>query len=78
MEKICILNGAGKRNGSTAAMIKAFSDAAKDNGTEIKEFYLHNMTIHGCPDCGGCKRMEKDRESMNELSAAKAIGKSIK
>ena len=60
MKKIVILNGAGKRNGNTAAMIKAFSDAAAANGNDIQEFYLQTMSIHGCLDCAGCKRKEKD------------------
>lgn len=60
MKKILILNGAAKKNGNTAAMIKAFSDAAAANDNEIKELYLQNMDIKGCLDCGGCKRMEKD------------------
>ena len=40
MKNILILNGAGKKNGKTAAMVKAFSDAAEANGNMIKEFYL--------------------------------------
>ena len=62
MKNILILNGAGKKNGKTAAMVKAFSGAAEVNGNIIKEFYLQNMNIHGCLDCGGCRRMEKDVE----------------
>lgn len=58
MKKIMILNGAGKKNGNTAAMIRAFSDKAKENGNEITEFYLQTMSIHGCLNCGGCKRKE--------------------
>ncbi len=63
MAKICILNGAGKKNGNTAAMIKAFTDAAAANDNEIKEFYLQTMNIHGCLDCGGCRRKEKNSEN---------------
>lgn len=63
MAKICILNGAGKKNGNTAAMIKVFADAAAANGNEIKEFYLQTMNIHSCLDCGGCRRKEKNSEN---------------
>ena len=62
MKSIIILNGAGKKNGNTAAMIRAFSDAAKANGNEIKEFYLQTMNIHGCLDCGGCHRSERQEK----------------
>ena len=57
MANILILNGAGKKNGNTAAMINAFKEGAA--GNEVKEFYLQTMNIHGCLDCGGCRRKEK-------------------
>lgn len=57
MKKIVILNGAGKKNGNTAALIDAFREGAA--GNEITEFFLQSMNIHGCLDCGGCRRKEK-------------------
>ena len=63
MKKIIILNGAGKKNGNTAAVIKAFADAAVSNGNEVKEFYLQSMNIKGCLDCGGCRRKEKNSDN---------------
>ncbi len=63
MANICILNGAGKKNGNTATMIKAFTDSAVLNGNSVKEFYLQAMNIKGCLDCGGCRRKEKDSEN---------------
>lgn len=57
MKKIVILNGAGKKNGNTAAMISAFREGAA--GNEVTEFYLQTMDIRGCLDCGGCRRKEK-------------------
>ncbi|MER2152519.1 MAG: flavodoxin family protein [Candidatus Limivicinus sp.] len=59
MKKILILNGAGKKNGNTAALIKAFAEGAEASGNEVKEFYLQTMTIHGCLDCRGCKKTPK-------------------
>ena len=56
MRKILILNGAGKKNGNTAALIKSFREGAETAGHEIKEFFLQNMNIHGCMDCQGCAR----------------------
>ena len=77
MKKIMILNGAGKKNGTTAAIVKAFTEAASSAGNEVKEFYLQNMSIHGCLDCGGCRRKAKDsaepcvqQDSMNEVYSA--------
>ena len=60
MKKIVILNGAGKKNGNTAAMIRAFAEGAAADGNEVKEFFLQNMAIRGCLDCQGCRRKEKD------------------
>lgn len=75
MKKIVILNGAGKKNGNTAAMIQAFRDGAA--GNEIAEFYLQTMQIHGCLNCGGCKRKEKgswepcvQKDDMGQIYAA--------
>ena len=48
MKKVIILNGAGKKNGNTAALIEAFKTGAEESGNEVKEFYLHSMNIKGC------------------------------
>lgn len=70
MKNIVILNGAGKKNGRTAALIKAFTDAASSN--EIKEFYLQTMNIHGCIDCQGCKGKDTcvQRDDMDQIYPA--------
>ena len=59
MKKILILNGAGKKNGNTAALIRAFTEGAENAGNLVKEFYLQPMTIHGCLNCRGCKSKRK-------------------
>ena len=59
MKKILILNGAGKKNGSTAALINAFKAGAESAANEVKAFYLHAMNIKGCMDCQGCARKPK-------------------
>ena len=56
MKKIVILNGAGKKNGNTAALIKAFREGAEAAGNTVTEFYLQSMNIKGCMDCQGCAR----------------------
>lgn len=56
MKSIVILNGAGKKNGNTAALIKAFRIGAEESGNSVTEFYLQNMNIRGCMDCQGCAR----------------------
>ena len=43
MKKILILNGAGKQNGNTSALIKAFTEGAESSGNEVKEFYLKRL-----------------------------------
>ena len=59
MKNILILNGAPNKTGRTAAMIKAFSDAARSADNEVRELYLQGMEIHGCLDCQGCVRAEQ-------------------
>ncbi len=75
MKKIVVLNGAGRKNGKTAAMIDAFKVGAA--GNEVTEFYLQAMNIHGCLDCGGCRRKEKgnaepcvQKDDMGQIYAA--------
>ena len=63
MKKIIILNGAGKKNGSTAAMIRAFTEEATSGGNDVREFYLQGMNIKGCLDCQGCARAVPGSES---------------
>ena len=45
MKKILILNGAGKKNGNTAELIKAFTDGAESAGNTVTEFYLQTMSM---------------------------------
>ena len=59
MKKILILNGAGKKNGNTAALVKAFKEGAENAGNIVTEFYLQTMTIRGCLDCQGCGKKPK-------------------
>lgn len=56
MKSIVILNGAGKRNGNTAALVNAFKAGAEASGNKVTVFDLHNMNIRGCMDCQGCSR----------------------
>ena len=56
MKKIMILNGAGRKNGSTSALVKAFTTGAESAGNEVREFFLQNMNIRGCIGCEGCTR----------------------
>ena len=56
MKKIVILNGAGKKNGNTASLIKAFREGAEAAGNAVTEFNLQTMNIKGCMDCQGCAR----------------------
>ena len=51
-----ILNGSGRKNGSTSKLINAFTEATKSVGNEVTEFFLQKMNIHGCLNCGGCKK----------------------
>ena len=60
MAKILILNGAARKNGSTAKLIEAFTDGAKSSGNEVREFYLQDMNIKGCLGCEYCSKSAKD------------------
>ncbi len=62
MANIMILNGAARKNGHTAALIKAFSDGAKNAGNEVIEFYLQDMNIKGCLGCEHCSAALKGHQ----------------
>ena len=56
MKKILILNGSPRKNGSTASLVKAFTDGANNAGNEVRDFYLSDMKINGCLACEACSR----------------------
>ena len=56
MKKILILNGSPRKNGYTAALIKAFMKGAKESGNEIREDYIHSLDVKFCIGCDSCMR----------------------
>ena len=52
-KKIVILNGSPRKNGNTAALVKAFRAGAEDAGHTVTEFILDSMNLHGCKGCFG-------------------------
>ena len=60
---IMILNGAARKNGRTASLVKAFTDGAISTGNQVQEFYLQSMDLHGCLGCDGCARASKSAEN---------------
>ena len=77
MANILILNGASRKNGKTARLIKAFTEGAVAAGNQVREFYLQDMDIHGCLGCEGCSRARKgaadpcvQKDDMAEINKA--------
>ena len=56
MANILILNGAPRKNGSTASLIKAFTEGAAASGNEVREAYIHGMDIKTCLGCDACMK----------------------
>ena len=54
MKRILILNGAGRTNGTTAAMTRAFTEGAGSRGHTVTEFFPQVMDIRGCRNCQSC------------------------
>jgi multimeric flavodoxin WrbA len=72
-KSILILNGAARKNGNTAKLIKAFTDGAKSAGHHVTEFYLDNMNIHGCKGCLAAKNSPNpcvQKDDMKQIYAA--------
>lgn len=68
MSNIIILNAAARKNGNTSALVKAFTEGAKESGHTVKEFYLQTMTIRGCVACMGCTRNADPCTQRDEMS----------
>lgn len=68
MKNILILNGASRKNGNTAELIKSFINGAESAGNEVTEFYLQKMNIHGCLGCENCLKGEcSQKDDMTEI-----------
>ncbi len=73
-KKVVILNGSPRPNGNTSALVKAFTNGAREAGHTVTEFFLDKMDIHGCKGCFGghsskaCPCVQKD--DMNKIYPA--------
>ena len=56
MAKILILNGAPRKNGSTASLIKSFIEGAIASENEVREAYIQGMDIKNCLGCDACMK----------------------
>lgn len=50
-KNVLILNGAARKNGNTAKLVRAFAEGARSAGHSVREFYLDGMNIHSCKGC---------------------------
>jgi multimeric flavodoxin WrbA len=57
--KITILMGSPHLTGSTAFLVNAFTQGAKDAGHEVVQFNMAHMNIRGCLGCDYCRDKEK-------------------
>lgn len=53
-KKIVVLNGSPRPQGNTAAMVKAFTEAAEANGNEVEVFNAAFQNVGGCHACMKC------------------------
>lgn len=52
--KILVLNGSPRGNGNTAAMIKSYTEGAKEAGNHVTVFEVCKKKISGCLGCEYC------------------------
>ena len=50
-KKILVLNGAARKNGNTAKLVRSFTEGARSAGHSVQEFSLDGMDIHSCKGC---------------------------
>lgn len=51
---ILVLNGSPRKNGNTAAMVRAFAEGAREGGHEVEVIGVGRMDIAGCLGCECC------------------------
>ncbi|SFM03039.1 flavodoxin family protein [Pelosinus propionicus] len=80
MQKILVLNGSPRKQGSTAAMVEEISKGASEQGAEIRSYYLNGMNIKGCQSCYACKGeshrciLQDDMQELyDEIDAASGV-----
>lgn len=80
MRKIVVLNGSPRKQGTTAALAELVSQAAAEQGAEVKSYHLNGMNIKGCQSCYACKGEEHRcilqddmQELYDEIAAASGI-----
>ncbi len=73
MKRIIILNGAARKNGNTAALVKAFMDGAKSTRKTVREFYLTDMNICGCVGCESCGKSARSGSPCAQLDDMREI-----
>ena len=56
---IVLLLGSPHRNGTTAALAKAFKEGAESAGHTVESIYVPGENIHPCLSCGGCRNTGK-------------------
>lgn len=73
-KNILILNGAARKNGNTAKLVRAFSEGAESAGHHVQEFYLDGMNIHSCIGClhagNDSKSPCSQKDDMDQIYAA--------
>ena len=52
-------NGAPRKNGLTASLVKAFTEGAAEAGNEVREAYIHGMDVKNCLGCDACMNTHK-------------------
>lgn len=73
-KSIVILNGSPRKKGNTSILVKAFREGAESAGHSVTEFFLNDMSIHGCKGCFGghssreCPCVQQD--DMNQIYQA--------
>jgi multimeric flavodoxin WrbA len=57
--RVRIFNGTPRKNGNTAALTRRIAEEFGDRA-DVKEFFLYDMNIKGCRNCGICQGPKGD------------------
>jgi multimeric flavodoxin WrbA len=64
--KVVAINGSSHKDGNTAAVLEAMAQVLNEEGIDTEILQAGGQSIHGCVDCGYCRKSEGNRCVFND------------
>ncbi|MDR0778042.1 MAG: NAD(P)H-dependent oxidoreductase [Methanomassiliicoccaceae archaeon] len=67
--KIAIFNGSSIKNDAVSKLTSSISEKLRADGSDVKEYFLYQMNIKGCIDCGPRRPDDELKELIDEFTS---------